>query len=380
MVRVLQVWKQLNYYDKAMFVSFLLQSILFFITLGLDPSSVFSQNWLINFLSVPQFFCGPLAGAGYVGRFVDASLPEGRVGWWEKWGMILGVLAGIGLGVTLSVLLDVIPLFATLSYVAYGFLMLSTVNTFAGIGSRVGQFFDPNGRAVSEKRSMLFFTVVGLCAGVALFLTKCVSVFAIAGVLTVASGSAALPIVLAGVMFTARFSAVIASASDHCSKAVNYFRQESLAPESDKVTIKSRKHEYLGAARGVGVGLLVGGAVIAGLLLMSSPVFVGVSGAIAAAMILVTSVSIWGKLFSTYGRYCDAENRLIVDQVGVVDSNKAVQSRQEADPLQQIVLVPEVVIAPTATSATSTQRFFSCAPDVVDSSVSPVPQLAPGIK
>lgn len=274
-----------------------------------NPGNVLVAEWYLDLLIVIAFVSTQVAAASYIGRFVDfcaafinrAKIDDSPVGIWERIGTILGALIGLSIGITLAVLSTVVPFGGTLFLVAKIIFSLTHMARFAGLFNRVFSCFDDNPRLKSEKIIMGAAAVIGLIVAGFLLASATASLVGVISTTAIATGGIALPLWLAVFIFTCSFVSTVTSFGDYSSRAITYIRSFFETDRTLLSAVKTSLHQYRGAFIGVATGFTIGGIIVTALALTQPHLFVGLVGAIAAALIIITAVAIVGSLFSRAG-------------------------------------------------------------------------------
>jgi len=265
-------------------------------------------EWFLNFFVIPAFVGNILSGSTYIARTIDINRTTLKSSQGVGYERILTTI-GLGLGITASIVLlalhITIPCAASLNFIADGCFLLNAVSVFSGLGNRLGNCIDTNSKPKNEKYTIGIASLCGFAIALALVLTSTAALVSIAGVTTFLTGGAALPFWIGSGIFIISFTSSFASAADYSTKAANFIKSQSTNDASIKQTVGEKFHEYRGSCIGVGVGLVLGVAITVALFITMPYVFVGIAGIVAATMIVMTSVSVLGGLFSRTGKLFD---------------------------------------------------------------------------
>ena len=305
--------KRLDHYRKSVFAMlFIAPALLLYLILA-HSSSLFLSEWFLDLITFPMFIGNLISGSTYIGRLfdfankdfpTDHANPEKPGRKVERILTITGFCIGLAVGIALSFLHFAIPFAATLYGAANAILVLNRISIFAGLGSRIGNCID-QARPKNERKSTGLALIIGIAAGIGLWLGAHATMVSIATTTTLLTSGAALPFWIAGIIFVSTFSNSLAGFADYASKAYNFLTERDPATALGKTIRHEKLHEYRGSFLGVSTGFLIG-AVVVTLLVMSNPAsFACVAGVAAAALVLATCVCVLGSLFSRVGRLID---------------------------------------------------------------------------
>ncbi len=306
-------FKNLDWYRRLMALFLLGATAALAILLGLYGHEFFLSDWFFDLLLAPSFVGGLVSSAGYLGRSIDAIVPENpnkakhATGTLEKIGTVAGLLLGLTVGIALTVLGEAVPFLGAASTFAKVLFCFGTMGTLSSLGNRLGNWGDNNHtRPLGEKRAIGAAAIFGAIFAAAVLALKITAVVSVVGVTSFLSGGAALPLWLGGAIFVLGSSSTFASSVDYVAKGVNYVRADLKGKsELDKV-VTSRKHEYRGGLMGASTGLIVA-AVVIGAILVSQPyLLAGAFAVFAAIAITMSCISVLGGLFSRCGRLYDS--------------------------------------------------------------------------
>lgn len=273
-----------------------------------------ASQWFIELIVIPSFVARLVSGGTYLARIRDMlsvkkqsdtnyavdtlfksnANTSRNIGNWEKRLSILGIILGITVAAIAIVFHASVPLLGSLGGFGYVIYTLGFIGILAGIGNRLGFCFDKT-RDKSERIIVAVMTTLGLALAIALMASSSISLTAIAGVTPFIIG-ASFPPALAAVLFTFIMVSVFTSAADYLGKSWCYLRATRGDPN-----MNAKKHEYLGALVGVGLGLAIGSIVIACL----PALFTGIGGIAVGGTVLLTCVGVLGGLSSRVGRFLD---------------------------------------------------------------------------
>lgn len=301
-------FRQLNTYQRAVLLGLPLATGLLLALLILDPGSLLLSDGFLCLITIPTFFGNIIAGSTHMGRAIDAAritlskkTPLPPVGPRERFGSLLGVALGIAISILFILQKVTIPFTGALCGAANLVFTLRNMNVFGSLGQRVGNCADPTPRPKNEKHAMSITAILGLVVGTLLFLTATAALVSIVGVLSFFSGGAAIPAWVAAIIFVSSYTSAVASGAEYTTKAWNFMQS---TPENQPF-IKKRFHEYRGSAVGVSAGMIIGIAVLVGLIISQPHLFVGIVGVITAITLFTACVGTLGGLCSRCGRLID---------------------------------------------------------------------------
>lgn len=332
--------KKFDWYRMALLLGIPISTAILAYLLGSGSGDLLLADPVLDIITIPAFIGSFLSGTTYIARLLDAYFPnrqnnqatqkkiatpqattkppKRRIGPRERRGTVIGLIAGlIVVGVTIGCQVSV-PFLAPLSGFAYVLFSIGVISTFAGLGNRLGNSLDDKStRQWNERIAIGIAAILGLTAGITIAALSISTAVSVVGVTTFVTGGAALPVGIAGIVFTLAMAGTTVAFADYSMKAINFVKYTWLTRSGAnqvsnyanlkfQKTIGQRYHEYRGSLVGVSAGLVVGGVIITALLLTQPYLFAGAAIAgVAGVLITMTTTAILGGLSSRIGRLVD---------------------------------------------------------------------------
>lgn len=297
--------KNLDHYRRSVLAMLPIAAALLLFLLLAHSSSLFLDSWFLDLITIPMFLSNMVSGSTYIGRlfdFVKDDFPANRTK--ERALTVVGVICGLAMGILLSLAHAPVPFAPVLCGFANVLFTFNRISVFAGLGARVGSVVD-SARPTNERYSLAAATIAGISVGIALFLTSSAALASIAGVTTILTGGAALPLWVGGFIFISTFSSGMGALADYASKAFNFaFERDKQTPAGEWIR-GGRFHEYRGSFVGASTGLVVATVVLAVFMVTQPYLLAGAAGFAAAVFLVATCVGLFGGVCSRVGRLWD---------------------------------------------------------------------------
>lgn len=322
---LLRLFSKLDYHVKGILLAIPFAIALLVSLVSLGAADLIFTDWFVTLISIPSFISSQLSAFGYFGRMTDLFRHLKKTFAKNKHefiGNIFGFLTGIAIAISVAVTGIGIPLVATLGVFANIIFAGRQINTFAGLGSRLGKCADKDSRPLSEKIIVILSLIAGIIFGSILFLTFSASVVTVVGISAFFSGGAIFPVWLSGIIFVLTISSSMASAGDYFAKALNFIRSFFMNPGHVTKQVANGRYDYGGALLGVCIGIVVGAIIIAAIAAFNPPILAGLVGIAAGALIVITSISVFGGICSLCGRIIDGIKRAPPGDYSALQSNE----------------------------------------------------------
>lgn len=355
LAKIKSIWltfTRLDYYRKAILLSLPIAGFLLIYLLISNPASLLLTEKFLDLITIPAFVGNIISGSSYVARSIDAYFSQAKravAGKWEKYGTMIGIGLGLAAGVALSVLHFTMPFATTLFGFANVIFTVTQISCFSGLGNRVGNCVDGTSRPKFENNVIAGTGLLGTIAAVLLVVCSAAAYISIAGVTSFFTGGALIPLWVSGFIFIGTFVGAWMSAADYLAKAINFVRTILDFSQTDKETILTKFHEYRGASIGVMLGIGIGTIAVAVLLITQPHLLAGIAGAVAAVMIITTSISVVGGLFSRIGRLIDGMTHAHLEtQRALIEKQEKAHAAAPAEFIEIVKPVAKAIPAPVA--------------------------------